>query len=241
MVCLGIATGAEAIYSGLWQGALLLAVSGVIAMVAGRRLRSAEGLRLRPLRSGKLHGRAFQLAKKMSVSLQKVYIVPAGRGHLTNAYGMPGGIALTDNYGDFANGGQLDFIIGHELTHVKRRHGLKQIGFTLLLYALFTIIFFRLPPLAWGFRAVIDLMFLLLPVLGLYSVSRRFEYSADRGAVEFTANPAAAIEALENLYRATGTAEQGRISELFQTHPTLSRRVAAIASLGKVSPDRRLS
>jgi Zn-dependent protease with chaperone function len=236
---LGAAIGAEATYRGWWQGSFLLALSGIVAFAGSVRLRSAEGLQLRPLRFGKLHGRAFLLSKKMSVKLEKVYIVPAGKGHLTNAYGLGRGIALTDNYGEFTNKSQLDFVIGHELVHVKQRHGRKKLGIVLALFLLLTLISFNLPPSLWRFRALVDLLFLLAPLLTLYFVSRRFEYAADRGSVEFTADPAAAIQALANLHRMTDTPiDCGRIVELFQTHPGLLRRAAAIASVCNLPSDR---
>jgi Zn-dependent protease with chaperone function len=236
---IGVATGAEAIYRGWWQGTFLLAVSGIVAFAGSVRLRSAEGLQLRPLSLGKLHGRAFQLAKKMSVKIENVYIVPGGKGHLTNAYGLWRGIALTDNYGEFTNKSQLDFVIGHELMHVKQRHGRKQLAVALGLFLFLTLVTFNLPPLAWRLRAIIDVLFLLVPSLALYFVSRRFEYAADRGSVEYTSDPESAIRALENLHRLTSTpSDCGRIVELFQSHPALSRRAAAIASIGDVPSDR---
>lgn len=236
---LGAAIGAEAIYRGWWQGSFVLALSGVVAFAGSVRLRSAEGLQFRPLRFGKLHGRAFLLSRKMSVQIEKVYIVPAGKGHLTNAYGLGRGIALTDNYGEFTNKSQLDFVIGHELIHVKQHHGRKKLGIVLALFLLLTLISFNLPPSLWRFRPLVDLLFLLAPSLTSYFVSRRFEYEADRGSVEFTADPAAAIQALANLHRMTDTPiDCGRIVELFQTHPALLHRVSAIASVCRVPSDR---
>jgi Zn-dependent protease with chaperone function len=175
----------------------------------------------------------------MSVQIEKVYIVPAGKGHLTNAYGLGRGIALTDNYGEFTNKSQLDFVIGHELIHVKQHHGRKRLGIVLALFLLLTLISFNLPPSLWRFRPLVDLLFLLAPSLTSYFVSRRFEYEADRGSVEFTADPAAAIQALANLHRMTDTPiDCGRIVELFQTHPALLHRVSAIASVCRVPSDR---
>jgi Zn-dependent protease with chaperone function len=175
----------------------------------------------------------------MSVKIENVYIVPAGKGHLTNAYGLWRGIALTDNYGEFTNKSQLDFVIGHELMHVKQRHGRKQVGIALALFLFLTLVSFNLPPLLWRFRAIVDVFFLFVPTLTLYFVSRKFEYAADRSSVEFTSDPESAIRALANLQRVTGTpVDCGRIVELFQTHPALSRRAAAIASLGSVPSGR---
>lgn len=235
-----MAIGAEMIYRGWWQGALIIAVSGSIALVATAQSRLAEGLQFRPLRAGRLHGRAFQIARKMSVNLEKVYIVPAGKGHLTNAYGLSRSIAVTDNYGKFADGAQLDFIIGHELIHVKERHGSKGLGVTIVLFFFLTLVSFILSPRPWSLRIVADLAFIFIPTLASCFVSRRFEYAADRGSVEFTADPETAIRALANLYRFTSAPiECSRTVELFMTHPSLSRRVKALACMGKV-PSRRV-
>jgi Zn-dependent protease with chaperone function len=201
---LAVASGAELIYQGWWQGFLVFPAAGFIALVTSYKLRSAEGLKFRSLRSGRLHGRAFQLAKRMSIPLKRVSIVPAGKGHLTNAYGLSNSIALTDNYGEFASGPQLDFVIGHELMHAAGKHGRKKMATIVALYLLFAVIFFHLPPLAWHFRGAIDLLFLLVPILAFWLLSRRFEYAADRGAVDFTGDPIAAVKALADLHRVTG-------------------------------------
>jgi Zn-dependent protease with chaperone function len=236
---LGVASGAELIYRGWWQGFLVLLAAGFVAIVAKSKLRSVEGLKFRTLRSGRLHGRAFQLAKRMGIPLQRVSIVPAGKGHLTNAYGLTHSIALTDNYGEFANGPQLDFVIGHELMHVAAQHARKKAAIAVALYLFFSVVFFHLPPLVWRFRGAIDLLFLFAPTLALRFLSRRFEYASDRGAVDLTRDPEAAVNALVDLHRITGAPIQcGRIIEIFQTHPSLERRAAAIAVAGDMPLDK---
>jgi Zn-dependent protease with chaperone function len=96
--------------------------AGVAAIVGPMRLQAAQGIRLRRVKSGTLYNRAFRLARKVGVDLERVYVVPPGRGHLTNAFGLWRGIALTDNFGEYLSGPQIDFVIGHELAHVKGRH-----------------------------------------------------------------------------------------------------------------------
>ena len=94
------------------------------------RLRLAEGMKLQEVKGGELYKRAFVLAKMTKTPLKRVYVVPAGRGHLTNAYGASHTIAVTDNYGKFLTSAQLDFVIGHELGHAKAKHGRKRLLMT---------------------------------------------------------------------------------------------------------------
>jgi hypothetical protein len=107
-----VATGFEAIYDGSLLGVLWLIVAAILAMVGTISLELAGGLKLQQVKSGELYKRAFVLAKEMQTTLKRVYVVPAGRGHLTNAYGLPESIAVTDNYGKFLSRAQLDFVIG---------------------------------------------------------------------------------------------------------------------------------
>jgi len=114
-----VATGFDAMYSRRLTGIFWLVFAAILAMVGTFRLRVAEGIKLQRVKSGELYKRAFVMAKDMRTPLKRVYVVPAGRGHLTNAYGLPESIAVTDNYGKFLDRAELDFVIGHELGHVK--------------------------------------------------------------------------------------------------------------------------
>jgi len=200
-------------------------------------MRSAEGMELRKLKLGKFHGRAFRLARKMGVELNRVYVVPAGKGHLSSAYGLGKSIAITDNYGEWLDGDQLDFVICHELTHVKQQHGRKKLLLMLVLFSVLVLVVFWLPiPSRFLFAA--NIFVILGPTLAFYFVSRRFEYAADRGAVECTAAAETAILALRNIYRMHDTAGCSRWLELFLTHPPMEKRVAAIARVTQTPAKR---
>jgi Zn-dependent protease with chaperone function len=169
------------------------------------------------------------MAKEMGTPLKRVYVVPAGRGHLTNAYGLWQSIAVTDNYGKFLNRSELDFVIGHELAHVKSGHGRKKLFITLTIYMGTALGCFFLPPALVLFRPLLDLLVVFLPILTIYFFSRRFEYAADEAAVELTHEPEIAIRALAALYRTTQAPMHcGRLTELFMTHPAFTRRARAI-------------
>lgn len=169
------------------------------------------------------------MAKEMGVTLKRVYVVPAGRGHLTNAFGLSQSIAVTDNYGKFLSRAQLDFVIGHELAHVKGRHGRRKLRITAIVYAITAIVFLFLPQILTRFRPLFDVLAMFVPILTFYFFSRRFEYAADRSSIEFTRDPEAAIYALANLYQITeAPTDCSWLTEMFATHPSLARRVWAI-------------
>src|SRR5262249_22221895 len=160
---------------------------------------------------------------------------PAGRGHLTNAYGLSESIAVTDNYGKFLDGAELDFVIGHELGHVKGKHGRKKLLATTSVFATLAFACFFSPRFLIPFRPLLDIFLMIVPILRFYSVSRRFEYAADKISVEFTRDVKAASRALGNLYTFTQAPTRcNSIAELFMTHPSLVHRVAALGGGGRM-------
>jgi Zn-dependent protease with chaperone function len=234
-----LAAAFHAIFEGIWVGSLWLVGAGVTAIVGPIRLRSAQGIKLRRVKSGTLYNHAFRLARKVGVDLDRVYVVPPGRGHLTNAFGLWRGIALTDNFGEYLSGPQLDFVIGHELAHARGRHARKKFSVILSLVSGLVLLSFSLSRMAAAFRPIFMLVVLLVPLLVIYCLSRYFEYSCDREAIGFTNDPESGLHALANLYGMTGSpVKYGRITELFMTHPSLTNRLEAIARAGKIPVSR---
>jgi Zn-dependent protease with chaperone function len=89
------------------------------------------------------------------------------------------------------------------------------------------------------FRPLLDIFFLLIPVLTSYYFSRRFEYAADAASVEYTHDAEAAIRGLANLHRLTQVpTDCDRLSELFLTHPAFTRRAWAIGESSRMPADR---
>ena len=117
-----VAAGFEAIFAGRYFGILWIVAAAVIHRVGMVFLRLAEGMRFNRLKSGELRNRSFAIARKMGINLQNVCMVPAGKGHLTNAFGASNMIALTDALPKYLNERQVDSVIAHELIHVKHKH-----------------------------------------------------------------------------------------------------------------------
>ena len=229
----------DAIYDHSPAGIFWLVAAAVVARGGEIGLQAAEGLKLLEVKSGMAYKRAFALAKEMGTRLKRVYIVPAGRGRMTNAFGLSRSIALTDNYGKFLHGPHLDFVIGHELAHVKARHGRKQLLIAVSIYVVLGIVAIVIPYFLTASRPLFDLFVLLGPVLTLRYIARRYEYEADRGAVELTQDPAAGIKALASLYRLTqAPANFDWAIELFMTHPSFAHRARAIGESGKLAKDQ---
>jgi Zn-dependent protease with chaperone function len=236
MALLFVATGFDALYRREWVGILWLVFAAIIAVVGTLQTQLAEGIKLRRVKSGELYKRALVMAKEMGTPLKRVYVVPAGRGHLTNAFGLTESIAVTDNYGKFLDQAELDFVIGHELGHAKGKHSRKKMLVMPIIFVVFAVTCFVLPSSADPFRPILDIFVILVPILAFCFFSRRFEYAADESAVEFTHDPKAAIRALASLYRFTqAPTDCDRITELFMTHPAFVRRAAAIGGIGHIS------
>jgi len=144
---------------------------------------------------------------------------------------MSNAIALTDNLGKYLTKMQIEFVIAHELAHVKLKHGRKHFLLVITIFSSMAVLLFNLPRQLMPFRPLIQIIAILGPLLVFYYCSRRFEFSADGEAVGFTDDPETAIQALVNLYQTRELpAAQDALTELFMTHPTLAQRVHAIAS-----------
>jgi Zn-dependent protease with chaperone function len=226
-----VTAGFSAILDRKARGIAWLLAAGVTSRLGTGFLRLAHGMKFNTLKSGELRNRAFSIAKGMGVPLARVFVVPAGKGHLTGAYGMSNAIGFTDNLGKYLTKEQKEYVIAHELAHIKLKHGRKHLLLVLTIFCIAALLLFSLPKRAVAFRPLIQLLAMTVPFVALYYGSRRFEYSADREAVDFTADPEAAVRALANLYQNSELpAAHDRFTELFMTHPTFEHRIKAIAN-----------
>lgn len=160
---------------------------------------------------------------------------------MTNAYGMSNAIGLTDNLGKYLTKAQVDSVIAHELAHVKLRHARKHLLLVLGIFSMMTVLLFRFSRYVLPLHALAQIAVIFVPLAVIYYFSRQFEYSADRVAVEFTGAPEVAIRGLMNLHKVDEVPMQSaKFSEFFMTHPSLARRVGAIARIGQI-PAQQLS
>jgi len=213
-------------------GIVLICCAGSLALIGTGLFRTAEGIRFRPVKSGELYKRAHVLAKRMGVHLQGVSVVPFGRGRLTNGYGGINQVALTDDYGHWLHGPELDFVIAHELSHCKQKHGVKKLLAATGLFV-FSAGIAAYVPQGVFVTIVLNFCAIFVPMMASDALSRHFEYAADRGAVDLTGEAEAGVKSLTDMYRHTEVpAQSSRFHEMFSTHPVLSRRVQAIRRAG---------
>jgi len=234
-----VAAGFEFILDRNLGGIAWLLAAGVVSKIGTGFLRRAEGLKFNTLKSGEYRSRALRVARGMDVTLRRVFVVPAGKGHLTNAYGMSNAIALTDNLGLYLNDRQIEFVTAHEVAHVKLRHGRKHLLLVVTIFSITALSLFLLPLQTDHFRPLFQVVAIFGPLIALYYCSRRFEYSADRKAIEFTDGPEIAIRALAKLHQVLELpAASDAFTELFMTHPTFAHRVGAIVKNAQVPVER---
>lgn len=234
-----VAAGFDAIFRRKAGGVGWLLAAGIVATIGRIFSRRAEGMKFTTLKSGEIRNRSLRMATRMGVTLRRVFVVPAGKGHLTNAYGMSNAIGLTDNLGKYLTKGQVDYVIAHELAHVKLKHARKHLVMVVTIFSTLAILSFRFFQLSSRFRPLLQFAVIFGPILAIAYCTRRFEYSADAAATEFTGDPETAIRALVNLHQGYDLPiQRNALSELFMSHPSLARRLQAIASLGNISADR---
>jgi Zn-dependent protease with chaperone function len=140
-----VAAGFEAIYAGRYWGILWLVGAAVIHRIGLIFLRLAEGMRFNRLKSGELRNRSLAIARKKGIDVDTVCMVPAGKGHLTNAFGGSNMIALADALPKYLNERQVDSIIAHELIHVKHKHARAGSLIIVAGYLALSLMMFKLP------------------------------------------------------------------------------------------------
>lgn len=216
-----------------WLGAFLLRV------VAAQGLLRANGMQPQALTTGDLRDRAFALAERLRVKLQQVYLISSGKGQMVNAFARTGDtIAFTDLLLRRMSQREVDYVLAHELTHLRLKHPIKLgqlrvvswiVAFVLLNISTFA---FRLPAIAFLHNDPIARYALIFAVVSVfpYFWSRRFEYAADAGAVAATGDPRAAISALFKLSELNMMpVHWSKWREKWLTHPSSLRRARAIA------------
>ena len=208
-----------------WVGAFLLRVVGAQALL------KLTGMQPQALSSGELRDRAFSMAERLGVKLQQVYLIPSGKGQVANAFARTGNtISFTDFLLKRMSQREVDYVTAHELTHLKLKHPAK-LGYAYMGSIFLGLIALNLSPafLSGSPTARYALLFTIISVFP-YFWSRRFEYSADAGAVATTGDPRAAISALFKLSELNMMPiHWSKWREKWLTHPSSLRRARAIA------------
>jgi Zn-dependent protease with chaperone function len=212
-------------------GVLILVVFGLISLFSHAISMThiqVNGVRIKENQFPKLYKKAVDLCEKMEITkVPEVYVVESGgmlNAFATKVLGLFGKniVVLYSDFVDISfdsNGHEIDFVIAHELSHIKRNHITK----SLLIF-----------PAMW------------IPFLGV-SFTRMAEYTCDRMAAYYTNRPHDAINGLlilaagKQLYKNVNIQafmEQYNdkrgilvtLMEMLSTHPSLPKRIHEIES-----------
>lgn len=200
-----------------------------VFLVSLRYLRAAMHWRPEALTVGELRDRVFALAKKARVNLRQIYVLPAGKMRMANAFASSANtILLTDYLLSQLNRREVDSIVAHELGHLKHKHA--QLRGVLTGIIGFGIAFWYTSAVRSPYLPVIDIVLAFVPLCGLYFLSRKLEFTADAEGVKLTGDPEALISGLAKTHNLNLLpVHWGRWHEKMLTHPSTVRRAQAIA------------
>jgi Zn-dependent protease with chaperone function len=225
-------TGLQTLGSaGFQKGLLWFVAAFVVRLIAAGALQKLMGTQPQALTTGDLRDHAFGMAERLGVKLQQVYVVPAGKGQMANAFARTGNaIAFTDFLLERMSRAEVNYILGHELTHLRLKHPGKVAAARIAsMFGAFLVVGIAMPL---GMESPILRYGVILAIVTFIPLfwSRRFEYAADAGAVEVNGDPRPAISALFKISSLNMMPfHWSKWSEKWLTHPSSLRRAQAIA------------
>ena len=197
------------------------------------------------LDSGDLFDRAAALARKAGVALTRLTILRTRVSEEANAYAVSGGsVVLTESLINGLTAREVDAVIAHELGHHKAGH--LRFDMSMVLLVVYVVIagpligwlhsHFHIP--SWGHSVpIFPVLFIMLQA----SLSQRNEYTADARAIDLTGDPEGKIAALGRLAQLSRIPLQSGIMGSIMSHPSMERRVLALARRGGVADERALA
>lgn len=207
-----------------------------------------------PLDDEELKTRISNLAKGAGIKVQNVFTFDMSKNTKKANAAFTGlgktkriilGDTLLSNYSE----DEIETVMAHELGHYKHKHILKNILFgtvsSFLTFFIISIIYKN--SLSWfDFESITQIA--ALPLLSLWAMiigliqspvgnilSRKYEYEADRYAIESTRKPESFISTLNKLTdQNLGDKEPHPFVEwFFYSHPSIKNRISAIKNFAK--------
>lgn len=205
-----------------------------------------------PLEDEGLKRRIMELSKNAGLSVDNIYKFNMSKNtKKANAaftgLGKSKRILLGDTLLENYSNDEIETVIAHELGHYKKKHIIKNILIgTISSFATFYLIskFYLITLPYFGFQSITTIS--ALPLLGLWatlislvitpisnSISRKFEYEADRYSVEVTNKKGAFVNTLEKLTdQNLADREPHPIVEwFFYSHPSIKKRIEALEKI----------
>lgn len=95
------------------------------------------GLHIEPLATGELRDKVFEIAKKAAVEVRGVFVVPAGKSQMANAFASRSHLVMfTDYLLSRFNKREVSAIAAHEVAHIQKKHSAWKTGaFILLIFS----------------------------------------------------------------------------------------------------------
>ncbi len=214
-----------------------------------------------------MHRSLYDAVENMSIASQlpmpRVFIMP---GKQINAFATgkdpkSSVICVTEGCLEKLNKPELEGVIGHEMSHIAN-YDIRFVTITAVVVgaiSIFSQMFLRSLWFGGGrssnreggnviFLVIALVLAILAPIivkLVQLAISRKREYVADAGAVEFTRYPPGLINALKKIEKDheplkvpgavapmffSDTTKQ-RLAEMFQTHPSVEKRIKALGAM----------
>jgi len=232
--------GVNELFSSPRAGVLLFGAAIFSVRLVQRKLADSVGMELHAVTTGELRDRAFAIAQKAKAKLNQLYVLPAERVRMANAFAhAASNIFLTDYLLQNLSKREVDAVIGHEVAHLQKKH--LRTRLLILLGVVLALTFaatwseqwiptaFPTGPVVYGFVLLL-----------VFFVSRRNEFAADAGAVKLTGDAEAMITSLARITRLnTMPIHWGKLDEKILTHPSTLRRISHLARLGGI-PETRI-
>lgn len=205
--------------------------------------------KITPLQDDELKSRITKLAQGAGITVQNVFSFDMSKNtKKANAaftgLGKTKRIILGDTLLNDYSKDEIETVIAHELGHYKHKHILKNIlfGTVTSFLTFFVISILYKSSLRWfGFEnstkiAALPLLSLWAMLVGLIQtpigniLSRKYEYEADRYAIESTLKPQSFIKTLNKLTdQNLGDRDPHPFVEwFFYSHPSIKNRISAI-------------
>lgn len=207
-----------------------------------------------PLEDEDLKSRIMKLSENVKINVENVFKFDMSKNtKKANAaftgLGKTKKIILGDTLLENFSNDEIETVIAHEIGHFKHKHIRKNIListlFSFLTFYLMAVLYKISIPL-FGFEYITEIA--ALPILSLWAVligvvqtpisngiSRKFEYEADKYAVEETGKAKIFIEALKKLNEQNlGDPDPHPLVEWYSySHPSIKKRIAFIESISK--------
>lgn len=230
------AMGAGEMFSSPRIGALFLGASVVVGKIVNRNIVRTFGIEMHALTSGELRDRAFALAKTAGAKLNQLYVFPAARLRMANAFAHAAqNVYLTDYLLQNLSKAEVDAVVGHEITHLQKKHVSQGIAVAIVAIVVIGFSSGLLEHSVSRSVPVGPILYASLLLLVLIR-SRRNEFAADAGSVKITGNAEAMITALARVMRLnTMPLHWTKLDEKLLTHPSTLRRVKRLAQDAGIS------